>query len=137
MITAAGFITPRPIQSETIPEALQGRDILGLAQTGTGKTAAFALPILERLQSHRSFGAPRALIVAPTRELASQIAAEIAMLARFTSIRTTTVFGGVAAPPQIRSLRKGTDILVACPGRLLDLFRQGEVDLGRIDFHRP
>lgn len=132
-ITAAGFITPRPIQSETIPEALQGRDILGLAQTGTGKTAAFALPILERLQSNRSFGAPRALIVAPTRELASQIATEIAMLARFTSIRTTTVFGGVPAPPQIRALRKGTDILVACPGRLLDLFRQREVDLGRIE----
>ncbi|MEJ2146802.1 MAG: DEAD/DEAH box helicase [Acidobacteriota bacterium] len=132
-LASAGFLTPRPIQAATISQALRGRDILGLAQTGTGKTAAFALPILERLLADRSPNGPRALIVAPTRELASQIAKEIAMLARYSSVRTTTVFGGVPAQPQIRALRKGADILVACPGRLLDLFRQGEVHLDRIE----
>lgn len=131
-IAAAGFVTPRPIQSETIPAALEGRDILGLAQTGTGKTAAFALPILQTLLDGPRRRGPRALIVAPTRELAGQIATEIEMLSRFTSIRTTTIFGGVPAPPQIRALRKGPDILATCPGRLLDLLRQGEVDLSAI-----
>src|SRR6185295_10447667 len=95
-IAALGFTTPRSIQAQTIPAALEGRDVLGLAQTGTGKTAAFALPILQRLNTDRRPG-PRALILAPTRELAMQIHAEIEALARFTGIRSMTVFGGVSA----------------------------------------
>ncbi len=131
-IAAAGFVDPRPIQVEAIPAALEGRDILGLAQTGTGKTAAFALPLLERLLAARRPG-PRALIVAPTRELAIQIDAEIRSLARFTPIKTATIFGGVSANPQRAALRQQPEILVACPGRLLDLVRQGVVRLDRIE----
>jgi ATP-dependent RNA helicase RhlE len=131
-IREAGFIEPRPIQARTIPATLAGRDILGLAQTGTGKTAAFALPMLERLMARRGPG-PRALIVAPTRELASQIDAEIRTLARFTRVRTATVFGGVSMRPQIQSLRNNPEIIVACPGRLLDLMGQGAVKLDRIE----
>jgi len=130
-ITEAGFADPRPIQSLTIPAALAGRDVLGLAQTGTGKTAAFALPILERLLTDRRAG-PRALVLAPTRELALQIHAEIETLARFTQIRAVTIFGGVPARGQIAALRRRPDILVACPGRLLDLFQQRAVDLSGI-----
>ena len=95
-IAAAGFIEPRPIQVRTIPAALEGRDILGLAQTGTGKTAAFALPLLERILAKRG-QEPRALVVAPTRELASQISEEIRLLARHTGIEVATLFGGVSA----------------------------------------
>jgi len=133
-VAAMGFAEPRPIQSQTIPAALEGRDILGLAQTGTGKTAAFALPLLERLISRRSRGRePRVLIVAPTRELASQISAEIERLAKFTRIRTAVVFGGVSQRSQIAALRSGPEIVVACPGRLLDLHSQGAVRLDRIE----
>ncbi len=131
-IAAAGFVEPRPIQAQTIPAALEGQDILGLAQTGTGKTAAFALPILERLLAARKPG-PRILIVAPTRELASQISEDIRTLARFTPIQTATIFGGVSARPQRQALRAKPDIIVACPGRLLDLFEQGAVQLNRIE----
>lgn len=131
-IAAAGFVEPRPIQTQTIPAALEGRDILGLAQTGTGKTAAFALPILERLLSARKPG-PRVLIVAPTRELASQISEEIRTLATFTSVKIATIFGGVSARPQSQALRAKPDIIVACPGRLLDLYEQGAVQLSRIE----
>lgn len=131
-ISAAGFVEPRPIQVQTIPAALKGRDILGLAQTGTGKTAAFALPILERLRTTRKPG-PRALIIAPTRELASQISDDIRTLARFTNLKTVTIFGGVSAQPQIATLRSKPEIVVACPGRLLDLFQQGAVVLKRIE----
>jgi ATP-dependent RNA helicase RhlE len=131
-IAALGFQSPRPIQAETIPAALDGRDILGLAQTGTGKTAAFALPILERLNTKRRPG-PRALILAPTRELAMQIHAEIEALARFTGIRSITVFGGVSASPQIRGLRDRPEIVVACPGRLLDLMQQGVAKLDNVE----
>jgi ATP-dependent RNA helicase RhlE len=131
-IAALGFEEPRPIQAETIPAALEGRDILGLAQTGTGKTAAFALPILQRLHAQRRPG-PRALILAPTRELAMQIHAEIGALARFTTVRAVTVFGGVSAAPQIRALRERPDVIVACPGRLLDLMQQGAAKLGDIE----
>src|SRR5437667_111537 len=99
-IAALGFTAPRSIQAQTIPAALGGRDVLGLAQTGTGKTAAFALPILERLNTRRQLG-PRALILAPTRELAMQIHAEIVALAQFTGLKAVTVFGGVSASPQI------------------------------------
>ena len=131
-IEAAGFTSPRPIQADALPAALAGRDVLGLAQTGTGKTAAFALPILQRLDGPRRPG-PRALIVAPTRELANQIDAELRMLARFTAVRTATVYGGVPLRSQIAALRREPDVLVACPGRLLDLHRQGAVRLDRVE----
>jgi len=131
-IEAAGFVEPRPIQVRTIPAALEGRDVLGLAQTGTGKTAAFALPLLEQLLAKRAAG-PRVLIVAPTRELASQINEEILSLARFTSIRSVTIFGGVSAKKQIDSLRQRPEIVVGCPGRLLDLKEQGELRFDRIE----
>ena len=127
-VAEAGFVQPWPIQTLTIPAGLDGRDVLGLAQTGTGKTAAFALPILERLLADGGRGA-RALVLAPTRELAIQIDEEIRMLARFTRLSTVTVYGGVSARPQISKLRRQPDIIVACPGRLLDLYRQGHVDL--------
>ncbi len=131
-IALLGFAQPWPIQLQTIPAALAGRDVLGLAQTGTGKTAAFALPILERLLQDRRPG-PRALIVAPTRELAMQIHAEITTLAKFTGLKAATIFGGVPAGPQIRALRARPDILVVCPGRLLDLAEQRHVSLDRIE----
>jgi ATP-dependent RNA helicase RhlE len=131
-IAALGFTAPRAIQTQTIPAALEGRDVLGLAQTGTGKTAAFALPILERLNASRRPG-PRALILAPTRELAMQIHAEVAALAQFTGLKAVTVFGGVSAAPQIHALRGRPDIIIACPGRLLDLMRQGVAKLGGIE----
>ncbi len=131
-VAELGFVQPRPIQAKTIPEAMTGRDVLGLAQTGTGKTAAFALPILERLIANRGQG-PRALIVAPTRELAIQIHAEIEELGKFTSIKSATIFGGVSQVRQVRALRARPDILIACPGRLLDLHKQRECDLSRIE----
>ncbi|HXV76754.1 MAG TPA: DEAD/DEAH box helicase [Candidatus Polarisedimenticolaceae bacterium] len=134
-IVAAGFLEPRPIQLQTIPAALAGRDVLGLAQTGTGKTAAFALPLLERLLPRLSTRArgPRVLIVAPTRELATQIGEEIDRLARYTRVKTAVVFGGVSARPQIAALRERPAIVVACPGRLLDLLAQGELALGDVE----
>jgi ATP-dependent RNA helicase RhlE len=132
-IRAAGFTQPRPIQAQAIPAALDGRDILGLAQTGTGKTAAFALPVLERLVTTRGGPHPRVLIVAPTRELASQISEEISSLARFTRIRVATVFGGVSFNAQISELRKRPEIVVACPGRLLDLLDRRAVRLDRVE----
>jgi ATP-dependent RNA helicase RhlE len=132
-IRAAGFVRPRPIQTRTVPAALEGRDILGLAQTGTGKTAAFALPLLERLLATRGGTHPRVLIVAPTRELASQIGEEIRSLARFTRIKVATVFGGVSINAQIAVLRDGPQIVVACPGRLLDLLNRRVVRLDRVE----
>jgi ATP-dependent RNA helicase RhlE len=132
-IADAGFESPRPIQLQTIPATLEGRDIMGLAQTGTGKTAAFALPVLEHLMATEHPGGPRVLIVAPTRELVSQINQEIKMLAKFTPIKTVTVFGGVSARPQITLLRRNPDIIVACPGRLLDLYGQGVLSLDQVD----
>jgi ATP-dependent RNA helicase RhlE len=131
-VDALGFEAPRPIQAQTIPAALEGRDVLGLAQTGTGKTAAFVLPILQRLNTRRRPG-PRALIVAPTRELAMQIQAETVRLAQFCGLKVTAIFGGVGVGPQIRALRERPDILVACPGRLLDLMQQGHAKLGSIE----
>ena len=131
-IHAAGFEDPRPIQRETLPEALNGRDILGLAQTGTGKTAAFALPMLDWLLEERGKG-PRALVLAPTRELATQIAEEIRMLSKFTRLQVVTIFGGVSARNQIEALRKRPEIVVGCPGRVLDLMQQGELRLGEVD----
>jgi ATP-dependent RNA helicase RhlE len=131
-ILAAGFVEPRPIQVETIPAALEGTDVLGLAQTGTGKTAAFALPLLDQLLDARKPG-PRALVVAPTRELATQIDAEIRLLARFTRLKTALVFGGVSMRAQIDALRRRPEVVVACPGRLLDLMGQGAVRLDDVE----
>ena len=131
-IAAAGYEQPRPIQAETMAAALDDRDILGLAQTGTGKTAAFALPLIDLAMDLRTRG-PIALVVAPTRELATQIDAEIRMLARYTRVKTLTVFGGVSMSAQIRGLKQNPDILIACPGRLLDLHQQGHVDFSRIE----
>jgi ATP-dependent RNA helicase RhlE len=131
-LRTAGYHEPRPVQLETIPAALEGRDILGLAQTGTGKTAAFALPILEKLLKGRRARGPRVLVVAPTRELAIQIDAEFRKLAAYTKIRTVVVYGGVSERPQIQKLRRGVDVVVACPGRLLDLHRRGHVPLDHV-----
>src|SRR5205807_4804132 len=125
-VAAEGYTIPTPIQSQTIPLAIAGRDLLGCAQTGTGKTAAFALPILERLLA---LGSPRsgrgrsiqALILSPTRELAAQIGDSLKAYGRHTGLRHTVVFGGVNQRPQVRDLQNGVDILVATPGRLLDL----------------
>ncbi|RMG46841.1 MAG: DEAD/DEAH box helicase [Acidobacteria bacterium] len=131
-VADAGYRAPRPIQERTIPAVLRGRDVLGLARTGTGKTAAFALPILDRLTERRAPG-PRALVLAPTRELAAQIAGEFRTLARGTGLRTATVFGGVPERPQIAALRGQPDVVVACPGRLLDLLGRRLVRLERIE----
>jgi len=131
-VRAAGFVEPRPIQVETIPAALEGVDVLGLAQTGTGKTAAFGLPLLDQLLDERKPG-PRVLVLAPTRELATQIDAEIRLLAKYTRLKTALVFGGASMRNQIAALRRRPEIVVACPGRLLDLMRQGAVQLGAIE----
>jgi ATP-dependent RNA helicase RhlE len=131
-VHAAGFQNPRPIQADSIPAALEGRDVLGLAQTGTGKTAAFALPLLDRFARKPGPG-PRALVLAPTRELATQIDAEIRLLARFTKLSVETIFGGIPAGKQIRALRKNPEIVVGCPGRVLDLIGRGVLRLGGIE----
>jgi len=127
-----GFTTPTPIQARAIPEATAGRDVLGLAQTGTGKTAAFGLPLMHRLFTAKGRGT-RGLILAPTRELATQIEAELRALTRFTPMQTVTIFGGVSQHGQIKGLRRHPDVIVACPGRLLDLMQQGHVHLGKIE----
>ena len=128
----AGYETATPIQEAAIPAALRGRDIIGTAQTGTGKTAAFVLPILQRLLDGPR-GMPRALIVTPTRELAEQINQVVHALATGTRIRSATIYGGVTASRQIKALRDGVEILVATPGRLLDLMQQRHAKLDRIE----
>lgn len=130
-----GYRQPTPIQSQAIPHLLEGRDLLGVAQTGTGKTAAFAVPALQRLDDENSPARsrhPRALILAPTRELALQISDELSTLGRYARLRHAVVFGGVGQNPQVRALVKGVDVLVATPGRLLDLAAQGHVDLSAV-----
>jgi ATP-dependent RNA helicase RhlE len=134
-IADQGYHTPTPIQARAIPHLLAGRDALCCAQTGTGKTAAFALPILDRLvRAPRRPGdhGPLALILTPTRELAQQIAEAFAGYGRYVRVRSSVVFGGVKPGPQIEALRLGVEILVATPGRLLDLMSQGHVDLGAV-----
>jgi ATP-dependent RNA helicase RhlE len=124
-VKAEGYCTPTPIQAQAIPHVLAGRDVLGCAQTGTGKTAAFALPILQRLGVAPTQPRPiRCLVLTPTRELASQIGDSFATYGRNTTLRHTVIFGGVGQDPQVTMLRKGVDILVATPGRLLDLLSQ-------------
>lgn len=127
-------VEPTPIQARAIPELLAGRDLLGIAQTGTGKTAAFALPILDRLsRSEGKQRLPRALILAPTRELAIQIGEEFRAYATHLALRHTVIFGGVGQRPQVNALRRGVDIVTATPGRLLDLMNQRLLKLGEIE----
>ncbi len=131
-VTAAGYTSPTPIQKDAIPPALNGRDLMGLAQTGTGKTAAFALPILNQLMNGKR-GQPRALIITPTRELAEQIHQSFVQLGQKTQLRSISIYGGVNINPQKQMLRRGVDIIVACPGRLLDHLGQGTVNLSRLE----
>jgi ATP-dependent RNA helicase RhlE len=130
-----GYDSPSPIQVQAVPAVLAGRDVLANAQTGTGKTAGFVLPILQRLMADSSHGtsrAPRALVLAPTRELAAQVAQSARDYGKYLQLRTFQVFGGVNINPQISTLRSGCDILVATPGRLLDLAQQRAVDLSKV-----
>lgn len=131
-VEAAGYQVPTPIQKQAIPPVMEGHDVMGLAQTGTGKTAAFVLPILERLLTGPR-GKVRALIIAPTRELAEQINDAIVDLGRQTKLRSMTVYGGVGLNPQIQKLRTGVEIIVACPGRLLDHLKQRTADLANLE----
>ncbi len=131
-VTAAGYTQPTPIQAQAIPPVMEGRDVMGLAQTGTGKTAAFALPILHKLMQGER-GVVRALIIAPTRELAEQIHQSILTLGQQTRLRSVTLYGGVSMNMQMEKLRRGTEIIVACPGRLLDHINQGTVNLTRLE----
>jgi ATP-dependent RNA helicase RhlE len=131
-VRAAGYVTPTPIQLRGIPLVLAGRDMIGSAQTGTGKTAAFALPILSKLGQHAP--GPRALILEPTRELAAQVETAFHDFARFTNLKTTVVFGGVGYGRQLDELRAGTDVLAATPGRLLDHLERGTVRLDKVQF---
>ncbi|MDP2643496.1 MAG: DEAD/DEAH box helicase [Desulfobacterales bacterium] len=128
---AAGYETPTPIQQRAIPQVISGRDVMGLAQTGTGKTAAFVLPILNRLVGSKN-GCVRALILAPTRELAEQIHQAVETLGRKTHLKSVTVYGGVGINPQIQKL-KHADIVVACPGRLLDHMGRNSIQLSRLE----
>jgi ATP-dependent RNA helicase RhlE len=143
-LAADGYERPTPIQARAIPPLLAGRDLLGIAQTGTGKTAAFALPILEHLLAQQVARLapgqklprgrkPKALILAPTRELAAQIAESFASYGRHTPLRSVVIFGGVGQGPQVRALEQGVDILIATPGRLTDLHQQGLVHLDAVD----
>ena len=129
-----GYTTPTPIQEQAVPSVLMGRDVLGCAQTGTGKTAAFAMPILHQLEQ-RDISGPRkisALILTPTRELAIQIDDSFKTYGKYLKVRTLVIFGGVGQQPQVDALRRGTDVLIATPGRLLDLVNQRLLDLGHI-----
>lgn len=139
-LSAKNYTTPTPIQARAIPELLAGKDVLGIAQTGTGKTAAFSLPILNKLAGYLANGTPRpkngprALILAPTRELAIQIGEEIRAYGKEIKFNQTVIFGGVGQKPQVDGVRRGVDIIVATPGRLLDLMNQGHVKLGAVEY---
>ncbi|MDX6366029.1 MAG: hypothetical protein QOK30_1105, partial [Nocardioidaceae bacterium] len=135
-LAKTGITTPFPIQTATLPDSLSGRDVLGRGRTGSGKTLAFVLPMLVRLASStspRRPNRPRALVLAPTRELATQIEAVMAPIAKALSLRTLTVFGGVGAGPQISGLRSGVDVVVACPGRLADHVGTGHANLDTVE----
>jgi ATP-dependent RNA helicase RhlE len=136
-IKSTGYSTPTPIQAQAIPLVLQGKDVLGLAQTGTGKTAAFGLPLIHRLLDHPGKPTPKtvkSLILAPTRELVNQIAENLALYVQGTQMKVHTVVGGASINRQIQFLARGTDILVATPGRLIDLMDRRAVDLGQVRF---
>ena len=135
-VSAQNYCKPTPIQSRAIPVILEGRDLLAAAQTGTGKTAAFTLPLLQRLQGNRldrKQRPVRALVLTPTRELAAQVGASIRSYGKHLPLRSSVIFGGVNIRPQINALRRGVDILVATPGRLLDHVRQGHLDLSQVE----
>jgi ATP-dependent RNA helicase RhlE len=131
-IQSAGYKSPTPIQLQAIPPILAGHDLVGIAQTGTGKTAAFMLPILQRLITHPGHGV-RVLILAPTRELAEQTHNFTLGLGRGTQVRSVTVYGGVSKKNQVKALRRGVDVVVACPGRLLDLAGEGSINLSKVE----
>ena len=135
-ISDEGYDTPTPVQVQCIPLLLDGKDVLGVAQTGTGKTAAFALPVLQKILekniSHKR--QIRALILSPTRELAAQIDERFSVYSKYIDMRHKVIFGGVSQKPQVQSLRKGIDVLVATPGRLLDLMQQGHIHLNNVEF---
>ncbi len=136
-IAKEGYTTPTPIQMQAIPHLLRGKDLMGIAQTGTGKTAAFVLPILQRMSEEKKVpapGSPRVLVLAPTRELAAQIGQSFATYGQFLRFRHTVIFGGVRQGPQVRDLSRGVEILVATPGRLLDLMNQGFIKLKGVEF---
>jgi ATP-dependent RNA helicase RhlE len=130
------YVTPTPIQAAAIPPLLEGKDVFGCAQTGTGKTAAFLLPTLQKLAATPQSGKPliRALVLTPTRELAAQIGESFESYSRYLPLRHRVIFGGVNQRPQVSDLRRGIDVLVATPGRLLDLHGQGHIDLGHVEF---
>ena len=135
-VKAQNYDIPTPIQAEAIPHLLKGRDLIGCAQTGTGKTAAFALPILERLSKNRVKALPRTarvLVLTPTRELAAQISESFRTYGKFLGLSHALVFGGVGQYPQVKALSRGVDVLIATPGRLLDLMRQGHLKLNKIE----
>ena len=134
-VVGRGYQGPSPIQCQCIPAVLAGKDVLAAAQTGTGKTAGFTLPMLERLLhgARAREGVVRALVLTPTRELAAQVAESVGAYGRYLDLRSDVVFGGVSANPQIARLRRGTDVLVATPGRLLDLHQQGALHLDRVE----
>lgn len=134
-IAAENYRTPTPIQAQSIPPLLEGRDMLGCAQTGTGKTAAFALPVLQHLSQTRTGGRRqiRAVVLSPTRELAAQIRASFETYGAHLPLRSAVIFGGVSEKPQIRQLKKGVDLVVACPGRFLDLLGRGFIDLSGVE----
>jgi superfamily II DNA/RNA helicase len=137
-VKESGYTTPTPIQEQAIPVVLAGRDVMGAAQTGTGKTASFSLPIIQRLLPQASTSASparhpvRALILTPTRELADQVAANVQSYAKHTALRSAVVFGGVDMNPQSEQLRRGVEILIATPGRLLDHVQQKTANLGQV-----
>lgn len=135
-IESEGYTTPTPVQEQSIPPLLAGRDVLGVAQTGTGKTAAFALPVLQIMSRTKTQGKRniKALILSPTRELAAQIGERFSVYGENLDIRHKVIFGGVNQNPQVRALQKGIDVLVATPGRLLDLINQGHIDITRVEF---
>ena len=135
-VESEGYTTPTPVQEQSIPPLLAGRDVLGVAQTGTGKTAAFALPVLQIMSRTKTQGKRniKALILSPTRELAAQIGERFSVYGENLDIRHKVIFGGVNQNPQVRALQKGIDVLVATPGRLLDLINQGHIDITRVEF---
>jgi ATP-dependent RNA helicase RhlE len=135
-LTDQGYEIPTPIQAGSIPHLLEGRDLLGLAQTGTGKTASFALPILQHLHNNPKAATPkqpRVLVLAPTRELVAQISDSFKAYARYMKFSQAVVFGGVGQGRQVEAMRRGVDVLVAAPGRLLDLIGQGYIDLSGLE----
>ncbi|MFL2984808.1 MAG: DEAD/DEAH box helicase [Candidatus Poseidoniaceae archaeon] len=135
-VESEGYTTPTPVQEQSIPPLLAGRDVLGVAQTGTGKTAAFALPVLQIMSRTKTQGKRhiKALILSPTRELAAQIGERFSAYGEHLDIRHKVIFGGVNQNPQVRALQKGIDVLVATPGRLLDLINQGHIDITKVEF---